>query len=174
MAEPEERVAVVDEENRVIGSAGRGEMRRGRLIHRASYVLVFNPRGELFLQRRTRSKDVYPGRYDTAAGGVVREGETYEESARRELAEELGVGGAALTPLFEFFHEDAENRVWGRVFLCIHDGPVTLQPEEVEWGAFVPLDRVLSLAEREPFTPDSLFALRRHLGGATGEPPPAA
>ena len=160
-------MVVVDEENRVVGSATRAEMRRRRLIHRASYLLVFNSGGELFLHKRTQTKDVYPGCYDVAAGGVVLHGETYEEAAARELAEELGVREAALRPLFDFFHEDVGNRVWGRVFSCSWDGAVTIQPEEVAWGAFVPVERVLSLAETEPFTPDSLVALRRYLQGRT-------
>jgi 8-oxo-dGTP pyrophosphatase MutT (NUDIX family) len=159
----EEHVAVVDEQNRPAGSATREEMRRRCLIHRASYVLVFNSRGELFLHKRTDTKDVYPGCYDVAAGGVVLRGESYEEAAEREVGEELGVQGASLCPLFDFFHEDRGNRVWGRVFSCRWDGPVTLQAEEVAWGAFVPVGRVLTLAEMEPFTPDSLIALRRYL-----------
>jgi 8-oxo-dGTP pyrophosphatase MutT (NUDIX family) len=163
----EERVVVVDEQNRPAGSATREEMRRRCLIHRASYVLVFNSRGELFLHKRTDTKDVYPGYYDVAAGGVVLRGESYEEAAARELGEELGLRGAPLRACFDFFHEDVGNRVWGRVFACRWDGPVTLQPEEVAWGAFVPVGRVLARAETELFTPDSLIALRRYLQGQT-------
>jgi len=160
---PEERVAVVDEQDRVVGSATREEMRRRCLIHRASYVLVFNSHDELFLHRRTQTKDVYPGHYDVAAGGVVLHGETYEQAAARELGEELGVRGAPFRAHFDFFHEDAGNRVWGRVFSCFWDGPVTLQPEEVAWGAFLPVEPVLALAVTEPFTPDGLVALLRYL-----------
>lgn len=156
-------MAVVDEQDRVVGAATRDEMRRRCLIHRASYVLVFNSRNELFLHKRTQAKDVYPGHYDVAAGGVVLHGETYEEAAARELGEELGVRGVPLRPLFDFFHEGPGNRVWGRAFSCFWDGPVTLQPEEVAWGAFLPVERVLALAEAEPFTPDSLLALQRYL-----------
>lgn len=159
----DEIVTLVDDQNRVVGSATRREMRARRYPHRATYILVFNPRGELFLQKRTATKDVYPSHYDVAAGGVVLAGESYEESAARELAEELGISGAALRSHFDFYHEDGGNRVWGRVYSCAWDGPVHLQEEEVEAGRFLPIPQVLALAETEPFTPDGLGVLRRYL-----------
>ena len=78
------------------------------------------------------SKDVYPGYYDIAAGGVVLAGETYEEAAERELEEELGVAGAVLIPCFDHFYEDDANKVWGRGFRCQHEGPFILKEEEIE------------------------------------------
>ncbi|MCW5208454.1 NUDIX hydrolase, partial [Desulfobulbus sp. US2] len=67
----EEIVQIVDEHNRELGELPRRLMREQRLIHRASYILVFNAVGELFIQKRTTTKDVYPGYWDVAAGGVV-------------------------------------------------------------------------------------------------------
>lgn len=157
-----EMVAIVDEANRVTGQACRSEMRAGRMYHRACYILVFNRLGELFVQKRTESKDIYPGFYDVAAGGVVLAGESYEESAYRELGEELGIV-APLTFCFDNFHAGPDNRVWGRVFACHHDGPMRLQVEEVAEGFFLQLPAVLALSKREPFTPDGLEILERFL-----------
>ena len=86
----EEIVTIVDDQNRVIGSTFRRDMRAQKLPHRATYVLVFNSSGELFVQKRTTNKDVFPGYYDPAAGGVVLAGESYLEAAMRELEEEIG------------------------------------------------------------------------------------
>lgn len=158
MSSGSEIVAIVDEANRVTGQASRAEMRAGKLIHRACYILVFNRRGELFVQKRTLSKDIYPGFYDVAAGGVVLAGESYEESAGRELLEELGIS-AELTVGFDHFHDSTDNRVWGRVFTCRHDGPMRLQPEEVAEGFFLALPEVLAFSRREPFTPDGIEIL---------------
>ncbi|XOF34813.1 MAG: NUDIX hydrolase YfcD [Candidatus Electrothrix sp. YB6] len=159
----EEIVLLVDENNRELGEVPRRLMREQRLIHRASYILVFNRAGELFIQKRTASKDIYPGYWDVAAGGVVQAGETYEESAERELAEELGVRSAKLEFLFDQYYEDLDNRVWGRIFSCTHEGPFTLQPEEVEYGCFMSLPTALDYSNAEPFTPDGILVLQKLL-----------
>jgi len=163
IAARDEIVLIVDRDNHITGSAPRHEMRARGLVHRATYILVFNSKDELFVQKRTMSKDIYPGYYDIAAGGVVLAGETYDESALREVDEELGIKNADLAPHFTFFYEEGINRVWGRVYSCIHDEELTLQPEEVESGFFSPLVEVLALSEVEPFTPDGLYVLRRFL-----------
>ena len=158
-----ERVAIVDRDNRVIGSALRHEMRAQGLIHRATYILVFNGEGKIFIQERTKSKDIYPGYFDVATGGVMLDGESYEESAQRELAEELGIEKVVLQSHFDFFHEDRDNKVWGRVFSCRYDGPITLQEEEVADGFFMDVGEVTAMAESRPFTPDGLLVLQRYL-----------
>jgi isopentenyldiphosphate isomerase len=156
-----ESIIIVDRKNRIIGTVARRIMRQQRLIHRASYILVFNVKGELFVQKRAATKDIYPGYWDLAAGGVVLAGESYEESARRELAEELGIKGGRLRCLFDQYYEDADNRVWGRIFACTHNGPFTLQAEEIENGFFMPLSTIVTLRQTEPITPDGVEVLRR-------------
>lgn len=156
-----EFVQIVDENNVEIAALSRRLMREQNLIHRACYVLVFNSRDELFVQQRTLSKDIYPGYHDIAAGGVVMAGESYEESAERELVEEMGVRDVCLLPCFDQYFEDEGNRVWGRVFRCRHEGPFTLQPEEVAGGRFMTLDQIIALSRQEPFTPDGIEILKR-------------
>lgn len=158
----DEIVVIVDKEDNKIGIAARSAMRAKRMIHRAAYVLVFNSRGELYLQKRTMTKDVYPGYYDVAAGGVVLAGESYEESAERELFEELGIS-SSLVRLFDNYYEDDDNRVWGRIFSCVHEGPFTLQEEEVESGTFLAPREVLAMSGEEPVTPDGIIVLKRYL-----------
>lgn len=159
----EEIVEIVDRDNNPIGAVSRRIMRQQRLIHRASYILVFNTEGALFLQKRTLNKDIYPGYWDLAAGGVVLAGESYEESAKRELREELGITGAKLRFCFDQYYEDDDNKVWGRIFSCTNNGPFTLQAEEIDHGRFVPLAEIERLRRTEPFTPDGLQLLCRFL-----------
>ncbi|MGH7962686.1 MAG: NUDIX hydrolase, partial [Candidatus Binatia bacterium] len=68
MGAADEIVTIVDEHNNVVGTAPRREMRAQNLPHRSTYILVFNARGELYMQKRTMTKDVFPGSYDPAAG----------------------------------------------------------------------------------------------------------
>lgn len=159
----DEIVSLVDEQNQVIGEASRRQMRRDRLLHRAAYLLVFNSSGQLFLQKRTLTKDVYPGYWDPAAGGVILARETYEEGAARELKEELGIP-AGFTFLFEFKFTDPCSNVWGRAYHCVYDGELILQPEEIDNGIYVSPPEAIRLSLREPFTPDGLYVLRRYMG----------
>ena len=171
---PAEEVAVVDAGNTLVGSAARAVMRRDGLIHRAVYVLVFNSLGELFVQERTKTKDVFPGFLDLCAGGVVLAGESCEESAARELREELGIEGAGVRFLFDFYGEYQGQRVWGRAYSCVHDGPFALQAEEIAGGSFYPLEALEELTASRPCTPDSIYVLHRHLRASRGEKAPGA
>jgi len=112
MKPDDEIVAIVDEKNNVIGAESRSTMRSKGLIYRASYILVFNSKEQIFVQKRTLTKDVYPGYYDVATGGVVLAEETYEESAERELEEELGIRGVALTQFFDFYYQQPFLNWW--------------------------------------------------------------
>jgi len=156
-----ELVDVVDEAGRTIGTVTRREMRARRLPHRSVYLLVFNARGELFVHLRTADKDVYPSHWDVAIGGVLAAGEDWDDGARREAAEELGV---TVEPeaLFPFRWADAANLVHGMVYRARHDGPFRLQAEEIVRGEFLSLVRVMDRTTREPFCPDGLAALAEY------------
>ena len=157
-----ELVALVDDANEVIGSVPRGRVRAENLLHRATYIFVFNTQGQLLVQLRTATKDLYPAYFDAAAGGVVGAGESYDECAERELGEELGIGGTTLRPCFEFYYEDSFCRCFGKVYRACHDGPFRLQAEEVQNAEFVDPARVVA-GEITPLTPDTLVALERLL-----------
>ena len=158
----EEIVPIVDREDNVVDQVPRSVMRSQGLRHRVTYVFVFGSTGKIFVQKRTATKDLYPGYFDLAAGGVVCVGESYEESALREAEEELGIRDQPLKSHFKFYFEQANNRCWGRVFSCIHDGPFEFQVEEVESGEFVDVDRILN-GDIAPITPDTLAVLERYL-----------
>jgi isopentenyldiphosphate isomerase len=158
-----ELIDVVDADDRVVGQATRAEMRARKLRHRATYILVFNSQGQLFVHRRTATKDVYPSCYDVAVGGVVGAGERYDAGAQRELGEELGITGVAPRPILKFQYEDADNCINGRVYSCSYDGPLTLQAEEIVDGEWLDLDVVFERIRSLPFCPDGVEALARYL-----------
>lgn len=154
-----EIVQIVDRENTEVGTCSRGEMRIRGLIHRACYIFVKNSSGDIFVQKRTTTKDIYPGYWDVAAGGVVLAGESYDLSAQREAAEELGITDCPFFAHFDHFYESGDNKVWGRVYTCLHEGPFVLQEEEVSEGKFVNPHEIAHLSESELFTPDGLQIL---------------
>ena len=156
-----ELVDVLDAAGRPVATVTRREMRVRRLPHRATYVLVFNRRGELFVHLRSPHKDVFPGHWDVAVGGVLAAGESFDEGARREAREELGVD-LEPEPLFPLHYADERTVVHGMVYRARHDGPFRLQPEEIVRGEFLALAAVAARAGREPFCPDGLAALAEY------------
>lgn len=161
-----ELIAWVDEQDRLLGGLPRAELRERGLIGRGTFILLFNSLGELCVHRRTLSKALYPGYWDVAAGGMVLAGESYAESAARELQEELGIGGVELREHRRFFFDQADNRLWCAVFSAVSDGPLVLQPEEVLEAHFIAPQQALSEVLDKPYCPDSLQALRHYLAGA--------
>jgi isopentenyldiphosphate isomerase len=154
----DELVDVVDDAGLPIATVTRREMRARRLPHRVVYLLVFNRRGELFIHLRTPVKDVYPGYWDVAVGGVLAAGETFEAGGRRELAEELGVE-APLGAGVPFRYADAATVLHGMIYATRHDGPFRLQAEEIVRGEFVDLPTLDVRTSRDSFCPDGLAAL---------------
>lgn len=159
-ASDRELVVWVDHQDCIQGELPRAELRARGLIGRCTFILLFNDAGELCVHRRTLSKALYPGYWDVAAGGMVAPGESYAQSAARELAEELGVSGVALREHGTFYFEEPGNRLWGGVFSARWNGPLRLQPEEVLEARFLAPAAILDEARQRPYCPDSLEALR--------------
>jgi isopentenyldiphosphate isomerase len=157
----EELVYVVDEAGRTVSVVTRREIRARRLPHRCTYIFLFNQRGKLFLHLRTATKDVYPSHWDVAIGGVLAAGEPFATGAKRELAEEVGLD-TALEELFPFRYTGEGTIAHAMVYRCVHDGPLTLQPEEIVRGEFVSLAEVNERSERDAFCPDGLAALAEY------------
>ncbi len=155
----DELVWIVDKENRPITSAKRSQMRQKRLIHRSTYILIHDETNRMLVQKRTDTKDVYPGLWEIAAGGVVAYGEEYMESALRELSEETGIKGIPLIEHFDFYFEDSDNRLWGRIFSCKYSGRIFPQKEEVQASFFADKRQMSELLRNEKFTPDSYFLM---------------
>lgn len=152
-----EWVDVVDENNDVIGQSTRDQMRAENLRHRATYIVVHDGMGKILVQRRTQSKDFYPGLLDATAGGVVQQGENMLDSARREAEEELGIAGVPFAEHGLFYYEEPVCRVWGGLFSCVTHGPFALQ--ECEVAQVIWLTPAEITARCDEFTPDSLKAL---------------
>lgn len=147
----EEIFDVVNERDEVIGQAPRSEVHRRKLHHRAVHVLVFNARGELFLQKRSMKKDCYPGAWDSSASGHLDRGEDYDVCAVREVHEELGVQLPAVPRrLFKIDScaETGQEFVW--IYQCQHEGPFDLHPEEIERGGWFQPAEISRWMEEKP------------------------
>ncbi|CAG9315541.1 unnamed protein product [Blepharisma stoltei] len=160
---PEEIVLIVDEENRPIGEAIRKDMRKLKLAHRASFIFIKNSEGLLHVQKRVLTKDVYPGYFDPTTGGCVLASDLNDkEAALRELEEELGITGIDIEFVDWFHYKNAENNVWGSIYLAEWNGPVSLQADEVESLHMMSISEILErFQNNEKFCPDSMAALQQ-------------
>jgi len=158
---------VVDPQDRVTGQLPRREVHRLGLRHRAVHILVRNRAGQVFLQKRSMAKDLFPGTWDSSAAGHVGAGEDYDGTAVRELEEEIGCRPEkSLQRLFriEAREETGQEFVW--VYRAEAEGPFTLQPEEIEsggWFTVAEIDRWLAERPQE-IAPAFLFIWPRARG----------
>ena len=129
---------VVDAQDCVIRQATRREVHAQGWLHRAVHVLVFNRAGQVFLQKRSMTKDKSPGLWDSSCSGHLDAGESYDQAAWRELQEEIGLR-LEKPPTrwwrFDACEETGEEFVW--VYRVEAEGPFTLCPAEIERGEWL-------------------------------------
>ncbi len=129
----EEMLDVVNAEGETIKAMPRSEIHGNpSLLHKVVHVLVFNESGELFLQKRSMSKDVAPGKWDTSVGGHVESREDLENAVRREMEEELGISMPALKFLYTYMHSNQYEAELVYTYSCIHSGTIKFQQDEID------------------------------------------
>ncbi|WP_030843886.1 NUDIX hydrolase [Streptomyces sp. NRRL F-4474] len=167
-----ELVERVDELDRVLSVVGRAEAVRRGWLHRVAVTVCRDPAGRVLVHRRSEHLTRFPGHYELMVGGAVAVGESYEEAAGRELAEELGVR-APVPFVLKFLNRSGLSPHW----LGIHEAMLLTGPEpdteEVMWHDWVPEPELQRFTERYPFTPDSMEAFSRYarVKAAAGEHP---
>ena len=116
--------------------------------HRTAHIWIIrrrNEKTEILLQKRSRNKDSFPGKFDTSSAGHIQAGDEPMESALRELEEELGIHAEPTDLQFAgkfpiSFVREFHGKIFRDeeiAFVYIYDHPVeinhlTLQKEEVE------------------------------------------
>jgi isopentenyldiphosphate isomerase len=155
----DELVDVIDEHDRVVATVARRRMRAERLRHRAVFVVVASSAGQVLVHRRSDGKDLWPGRWDLAVGGVVGAGEDYDTAARRELGEELGVTDSAPVPIGAGRFADGDVDLVARCYRIVHDGPFRFADGEVVEARWVDAGALAELRARASFVPDSVALL---------------
>lgn len=174
---PNELFDRVDERDQVIGTVRRGDAHRDpALIHRSIQVLVLDRAGRILLQLRSARKDLFPGYYCASASGHVISGERYDETAAREIVEELGVSPPLRQVGVELVRSEYETEMTA-LYLARHDGPFQFHPTETDGGRWLTLDELRAARCALPMTPAlevALDAYERLLAAREVTEPPNA
>ena len=161
---PKELVEEVDSSGNVLRLVTRAQMRAEALWHRTVFIAVRSHSGDVLVHRRSMTKDLWPGWWDVAVGGVVAPGESWKEAAERELAEELGVSGLVLEALGTGAYRDNQVKLVAACFLAVSDGPFHYSDGEIietQWVASQDLQERLG---RDSFLPDSIALVLPRIG----------
>lgn len=162
----EEMFDIVDEDNNVIGVASRSQCHGDpSLIHRTAHVVVYNSNGSILLQKRSQSKDLLGGFWDTAVGGHLDMGESFEEGARREMNEELGIDkNYPMEFLCDWkIRNDVESENV-RIYKVISEGPFAFDPNEIDEVRFWTRDELCDKDNHKDFTPNLIKEIEYLLG----------
>ncbi len=158
MDNQQELFIIVNKKDQVVGYKTRYDCHHNHnLIHRAVDVIIFNKKGEILLQKRSKNKDLYPGLFGLSAAGHVGKGESYLLAAKRELREELGVT-IPLKKIKKYYAHYKQESEMTMIFSGVSNGPFTLN-EEVRSVNFVSVDKIKLLIKK--LTPGTVTSLKK-------------
>ncbi len=151
----DELVDVVNGKDEIVGQEWKNKCHREGIWHRISAVLLFDSKGKIWLQKRSKNKTLQGRNLDFSASGHLSKGDTYESGADREMEEELGIKTKlkdSSIKIFEDFIYDENSRVKHviKLFFGEHNGPFKIQEEELEDIQAYSLEEIKKLMEKNP------------------------
>lgn len=155
----EEWFPIVTEEGTVTGKALRNVCHDGKskLLHPVVHLHLLNEKGELFMQKRSETKDIEPGKWDTSVGGHADYGETIEEALHREIYEEIGLKN--INPVFitKYVWESTREKELVHSYYAFSGEALVLNKDEIEDGKFRTLEEIRENIGKKIFTPNFEF-----------------
>ncbi|MBF0650941.1 MULTISPECIES: NUDIX hydrolase [Dysgonomonas] len=171
---PEEIFPLVDETGNIIGQAPRSVCHDGsKLLHPVIHLHIFNSEGDLYLQKRSPTKDVQPNKWDSSVAGHIDLDEMPYMAAWREAREELGLSD--IEPIFitKYIIETERERELSYCFYTIYNGDFILNREELSDGRFWKIEEIQSNLGKDIFTTnfelDFIKFLNKGLSGISSD-----
>lgn len=151
----EEYLPIVTNEGSVIGKTTRTNVHSGSfLLHPVVHLHVFNPEGELYMQKRSMDKDIQPGKWDTSVGGHVQYGEKISDALQREVSEELGISDSEPIFAFKYTFRSAIEYELVHTYYTVYSGIITPCPDEISEGKFWKLNEIEDVLGNNILTPN--------------------
>lgn len=163
----DEYLPLVDETGEVIGKALRSQVHGNpRLMHPVVHLHVFDKAGRILFQRRSQTKDLFPGYWDTAVGGHVGFGEAAQDALRREAEEELGVPTHEAKYLYTYIMRNQYETEYVTTWAVEFEGPFAVNADEVAEIRFFSPTEIEDKLGKDFFTPNAEEEVQRLKGSA--------
>lgn len=127
-------IQIVDENDNPIRQATKQEAWAQGLRHRIVRIMIENDQGQILLQHRSPTKDIFPNCWDNSAAGHVDAGEDYYHAAIRELKEELGIDGVTLQEIGRYYSEETWQGHQFNRFTRVYKLRYNRTPQKLEQG----------------------------------------
>ena len=168
MTQINEIIHVVDEDENFIRKAGRKEIRKHALLHRATRVMILDKENKILIQKRSMNKDIYPGLWDLGVAGTVINSDSYEATAIRELEEEVAIKGITEGQLksnflFKIIFHSPKHNIICKIYKIMYDGKLKLLDGEVDEVKFLETGEIKKMTSRPDFTPVGAFIFSKFL-----------
>lgn len=161
----EELFDVVDKQDCRIATLPRSEVHRRKLLHRAVHVFVFRSEGTMLIHKRSATKEEFPSVWTSSCSGHVSAGETYDETAPRELFEELGIE-ATVTPVRKFDACPDTSHEFTMLYTAFSDDPILPDAQEMTEIRWMKPAEIEAWTQRTPddFSPAFLLLFKAFRG----------
>ena len=157
----EEMLPVVEPSGVVTGQMARSYAHKGTfLLHPVVHLHIIGRQGRIYLQKRSASKELFPGRWDTAVGGHIGYGESISEALAREAQEELNY--TDFNPVFidSYEYQSPTEKELICVFACVGKFDIAPHNFEVDAGRYFSQEEIRK-SDKSIFTPNFLSEYER-------------
>ena len=136
---------LVDESDKALGFKSKSECHEGNgTLHRAFSVFIFNPLGQLLIQKRSSNKELWDLHWSNSCCSHPKKNEQMELAVKRRLKEELGIE-CPVHYLYKFTYHAKYKDLGSEHELChvyvgLFDGEIKANPEEIDDWKFIKPD----------------------------------
>lgn len=156
----EEMFVVVNSHDDIVGYETRYKCHHNvKLIHRAVAMVIIDNKDRILIQKRSMQKDTDPGFWDITAYGHVSKGETYIQTAQRELFEEMGISGLTLNEQEKYIVYDKIETEMTMLYTTTYLGEVRFAPDEIESIQYIDKHNLINYKNK--FTSGGIIALQK-------------
>ncbi len=151
----EEIIPIVDKNGKILGKAPRSIVHSSKeYIHPVIHLHILNGNGQVYLQKRSLTKTVQPGKWDTSVGGHISWGETIDQSLKREALEETGLTDFKAIPMTKYIWESDTEKELVYSFICYKKIVPKLEDGEIDEARYWSFADIRKNLNKGIFTPN--------------------